>query len=58
VPQLLIPPARHDRDRAAGSQHRGSTDERLRLLTEVASHVQTVTKGAFEVYGSAWAEKV
>lgn len=30
-----------------------STDEQLRLIAGAASYVQTVTKGAFEVYGSA-----
>lgn len=30
-----------------------STDEQLRLIAGAASYVQTVTKGGFEVYGSA-----
>lgn len=30
-----------------------STDEQLRLIAGAASYVQTVTKGSFEVYGSA-----
>ena len=30
-----------------------STDEQLRLIAGAASYVQTVTKGAFEVYCSA-----
>jgi superfamily II DNA or RNA helicase len=30
-----------------------STDEQLRLIAGAASYVQSVTKGAFEVYGSA-----
>ena len=40
APQLLIPPSRHDGDRAARTQHRDSTDALVTLL--LLSHEQSV----------------
>jgi len=36
-----------------GLSIRSASDEQLRLIAGAASYVQTVTKGGFEVYGSA-----